>query len=126
MFPRPLEVEPKKTERGFKVIHHLSYLTKNDYIDDGLCLVYYRNFDEAISMVQPLSRGAYLSKSDSDCCLYGRGISNLSVSNLITVTILKSVYSFDVRYHVLHLRISLRFQSRSWASTLSLGKYYII
>lgn len=43
-------------------------------------------------------------KAQPDCCLYGRGISNFSVSNLITVTIMTSVYPSDVRYHVLLLR----------------------
>ena len=55
------------TEAEFRVIHHLSYPTKNsvnDYIDDALCSVNYTKFDEAISMVHRLGRDVFLAKSD--------------------------------------------------------------
>ena len=107
----PLGVVPKKTEGEFRVNHHLSYPTKNsvnDYIEDALGSVNYTKFDEAINMVHRLGRGAFFAKSgikaQPGCCLYGRGISNFSVSNLITVTNMTSVYPSDVRYHVLLLR----------------------
>ena len=51
-------------------------------------------------------------KTQPDCCPYGLGIWNFSVSNLITVTIMISAYPSDVRYYVFEWLVRERTESR--------------
>ena len=63
----PIGLVPKKDPGEFRLIHHLSYPkgdSVNDHINPDLCSVQYMKFDEAISMVQRLGKGALLAKAD--------------------------------------------------------------
>lgn len=63
----PVGVVPKKTPGKFRIIQHLSYpdgQSVNDFIDPDLCTVKYTSIDDAVRMIQRLSRGALLGKAD--------------------------------------------------------------
>ena len=62
----PIGVVPKKTG-GWKLITHLSYPPSNsvnDYIDEQHTAVHYSSFDNAVSIVKKLGKGALIGKKD--------------------------------------------------------------
>lgn len=62
----PVGLVPKKTG-GWRLIQNLSYPegdSVNSFIDEALTSVHYTSFDQAMSMVQKLGRGALLGKKD--------------------------------------------------------------
>jgi len=62
----PIGLIPKKTG-GIRLITHLSYppmQSVNDFIDERFTSVKYSSFDNAVSMVQKLGKGAKLAKMD--------------------------------------------------------------
>ena len=62
----PIGVVPKKTS-GWRLITHLSYPQSNsvnDYIDEQHTAVHYFSFDNAVSIVKKLGKGALIGKKD--------------------------------------------------------------
>ena len=62
----PIGVVPKKTG-GWRLITHLSYPPSNsvnDYIDEQHTAVHYSSFDNAVSIVKKLGKGALIGKKD--------------------------------------------------------------
>ena len=62
----PIGVIPKKTS-GWRLITHLSYPTfgsVNDFIDEKFTSVQYSLFDNAVSIVRNLGKGALIRKKD--------------------------------------------------------------
>ena len=65
----PIGLVPKKQPGEFRVIHHLSFpagASINDFIDDKLCRVRYASFDDAVHMIDELSRvgDVFMAKLD--------------------------------------------------------------
>ena len=63
----PIGVVPKQTPGQFRLIHNLSSplgSSVNDHIDPSLTAVNYTSFDDAISMLSTVGRGALMAKSD--------------------------------------------------------------
>ena len=64
----PIGLVPKTTG-GFRLITHLLYqrntrLSVNDFIDSSFAEVRFSNFDNAVSMIRQLGRGALIGKLD--------------------------------------------------------------
>jgi hypothetical protein len=62
----PIGVVPKKTG-CWRLITHLSYPPSNsvnDYIDEQHTAVHYSSFDNAVSIVKKLGKGALIGKKD--------------------------------------------------------------
>jgi hypothetical protein len=60
----PIGVVPKKTG-GWRLITHLSYPPSNsvnDYIDEQHTAIHYSSFDNAVSIVRKLGKGALIGK----------------------------------------------------------------
>jgi len=62
----PIGVVPNKTG-GWRLITHLSYPPSNsvnDYIDEQHTAVHYSSFDNAVSIVKKIGKGALIGKKD--------------------------------------------------------------
>ena len=62
----PIGIVPKKSG-GFRLITHLSYPPQNsvnDFIDEKFTKVHYSSFDNAVSIVKKLGKGALIGKKD--------------------------------------------------------------
>lgn len=63
----PLGIVPKKEKNSFRLIHHLSFPTGqsfNDQIDTNLSSVTYASYEDALSKLRYLGKGALMAKAD--------------------------------------------------------------
>lgn len=62
----PIGLVPKKSQRDFRLIHHLSHpegKSVNDFIDPSMKTVKYASFDDAVNLLQ-CGQGSYFAKTD--------------------------------------------------------------